>query len=81
CTFQVHLVLEQLKQHDVIMVMPTGAGKTLTFWISLIFNGSGISIIIMALNGLGDQNIAGLKQLCIPAISVMGDNATYMLFK
>ncbi|KIJ09295.1 hypothetical protein PAXINDRAFT_17613 [Paxillus involutus ATCC 200175] len=67
CTFQVRSALEQLKRRNMITVAPTGAGKTLTFWIPLLFNGDGISIIITALNGLGDQNIAELKQLGIPA--------------
>lgn len=61
CMFQVHAAVEQLRQRDVITIAPTGTGKTLTFWIPLLFTGCGISIIITALNGLGDQNIAELE--------------------
>ncbi|KIK78822.1 hypothetical protein PAXRUDRAFT_76125, partial [Paxillus rubicundulus Ve08.2h10] len=61
---------------NVITVAPTGAGKTLTFCIPLLFNGDGISIIITALNGLGDQNITEWKQLGIPAVNVMGESTT-----
>ncbi|KIJ09268.1 hypothetical protein PAXINDRAFT_164396 [Paxillus involutus ATCC 200175] len=67
--------------HVPFKFTPTGAGKTLTFWIPLLFNGNGISIIITALNGLGDQNIAELQRLAIPAVNVTGQNATDKLFK
>jgi superfamily II DNA helicase RecQ len=81
CVFQVRSAQEQLRRKDVITIAPTGAGKTLTFWIPLLFNGTGISIIITALNGLGDQNIAELTRLGIPAVNITGQTATDQLFK
>ncbi|KAG0691991.1 P-loop containing nucleoside triphosphate hydrolase protein, partial [Suillus ampliporus] len=66
----------QLDQKDVITIAPTGAGKTLTFWIPLLFNNNDIVILITTLNGLGDQNIKELQQLGISAVNVTGANAT-----
>ncbi|KIK32775.1 hypothetical protein CY34DRAFT_27154 [Suillus luteus UH-Slu-Lm8-n1] len=65
CKFQLQCVQAQLDQKDIITIAPTGAGKTLTFWIPLLFNNDSIVIFITALNGLGDQNIKELQQLVI----------------
>ena len=52
CIFQAHVALAQLEQKDCVTISPTGSGKTLTFWIPLLFNNDGIIIIITALNNV-----------------------------
>ncbi|KAG1728758.1 P-loop containing nucleoside triphosphate hydrolase protein [Suillus paluster] len=52
------------------------AGKTLTFWIPLLFNNDGMVVLITALNGLSDQNINELQQLGISVVNLTGANAT-----
>jgi superfamily II DNA helicase RecQ len=81
CIFQARAALAQLEQKDCITISPTGSGKTLTFWIPLLFNNDGINIIITALNILGDKNVAELEKLGISAANVTGDSATDELFK
>ncbi|KAG2130313.1 P-loop containing nucleoside triphosphate hydrolase protein [Suillus bovinus] len=76
CKFQLRCVQAQLDRKDIITIAPTGAGKTLTFWIPLLFNNDGIVILITALNGLGDQNIKELQQLGTSAVNLTGTNAT-----
>ena len=68
CIFQARVALAQLKQKDCITISPTGSGKTLTFWIPLLFNNDGIIIIVTALNILGDKNVAELEKLDISAL-------------
>ena len=43
--FQVEDTLAQLKRQDVITISPTGSGKTLTFWMPLLFNNNEIKIV------------------------------------
>jgi superfamily II DNA helicase RecQ len=81
CTFQAHSALAQLEQRDCITISLTGSGKTLTFWIPLLFNDDGIIIIVTALNILGEKNVAELEKLGISAANVTGESATDELFK
>jgi superfamily II DNA helicase RecQ len=81
CMFQAQDAIAQLKQKDCIMISPTGSGKTLTFWILLLFNNNRIIIIITALNILGDKNVEELLRLGITAANVTGASATNDLFK
>jgi superfamily II DNA helicase RecQ len=81
CIFQTQAALAQLEQRDCITISPTGSGKTLTFWMPLLFNNNGIMIIVTALNILGDKNVAELEKLDISAVNVTGDSATDELFK
>jgi superfamily II DNA helicase RecQ len=61
--------------------LPTGSGKTLTFWIPLLFNNNDIIIIVTALNILGDKNVEELEKLDISAVNITGESATDELFK
>ncbi|KAG1832866.1 P-loop containing nucleoside triphosphate hydrolase protein [Suillus subalutaceus] len=81
CNFQIQSAIEQLKCRDVITVAPTGAGKTLTFWIPLLFTSNAVMIVITALNGLGDQNVEELNMLVLTCINVTGQNVSDELFK
>ncbi|KAF8837391.1 hypothetical protein BDN67DRAFT_873341, partial [Paxillus ammoniavirescens] len=47
---------------DIVCIAGTGMGKTLTFWLPLLFCLEGIQIVVTPLNQLGQQNaIANLK--------------------
>ncbi|KAJ7240892.1 hypothetical protein C8J57DRAFT_958654, partial [Mycena rebaudengoi] len=41
---------------DVVCISATGSGKTLTFWLPLLFKPDGIQIVISPLNILRQQN-------------------------
>ena len=41
CEFQITDAFAQLQRKEVVTISPTGSGKTLTFWIPLLFNNKG----------------------------------------
>jgi superfamily II DNA helicase RecQ len=82
CTFQLKSSHLQLQKKNVFTFAPTGAGKTLTFWIPLIFNDHGIQILVTPLNILGDKNAREIADLLsITAVNVTSATATDELFK
>ncbi len=54
----------------------TGMGKTLTFWMPLLFRDGGIQIIVTPLNILGKQNVEILQKAGMRGIFIGGDSAT-----
>ena len=82
CTFQLKSAYWQLRQKNVFTVAPTGSGKTLTFWLPLLFNDGGIQILVTPLNILGDKNAAEISTLLgISAVNVTADTASSELFQ
>ena len=61
--------------------MATGSGKTLTFWMPLLFRLEGIQIIITPLNILGKQNVDALAALGVAGIALSAETATTENFK
>jgi hypothetical protein len=52
CLWQIRVVEAILKRDgDVVCIAATGSGKTLTFWLPLLFRSSGIQLIISPLIG------------------------------
>ncbi|KAL6308381.1 P-loop containing nucleoside triphosphate hydrolase protein [Sparassis latifolia] len=77
CLWQIQVVQALLNSDkDVMSIAPTGAGKTLTFWMPLLFRPTGIQIVIAPLNALGTQNMQQLKGLDISAIAIRAETAT-----
>jgi superfamily II DNA helicase RecQ len=72
-------VVEALLQDnkDVISIAATGSGKTLTFWMPLLFRLDGIQIIITPLNILGKQNVTSLTALGICSITLSAKNEEF----
>ena len=82
CLWQLQVSMALLKRDkDVICISAMGSGKTLTFWMPLLFCNDGIQIIISPLNILGTQNVNELAAVGIPAIAITADTATYQNFK
>lgn len=65
-----------LQGQDVVCIAPTGAGKTLTFWLPLLHRPEGIVVVITPLNVLGSQNREGLARLGIEAVTVDRERAS-----
>ncbi|THH18248.1 hypothetical protein EW146_g2695 [Bondarzewia mesenterica] len=64
CTWQLKAVEAVLKRdRDVVCIAGTGSGKTLTFWMPLLFRRDGIQIVVAPLNILGKQNVEQLAAL------------------
>ena len=82
CLWQIRVV-EALLKHDkdIISIAATGSGKTLTFWMPLLFRPDGIQIIITPLNILGKQNVDTLTGLGISGIALHAETATAKNFK
>ncbi|KAJ7309422.1 P-loop containing nucleoside triphosphate hydrolase protein [Mycena albidolilacea] len=81
CLWQIKVVEAILKRDgDVICVSATGSGKTITFWLPLLFRPEGIQLVITPLNILGDQNVAQLAKMGIKGISITSETATYQNF-
>ena len=76
-------MVEAIFKHDkdIIAIAATGSGKTLTFWMPLLFKKDGIQIVVTPLNILGKQNVNNLAKLGIQGITVMAENMTTQTFK
>lgn len=81
CRWQLEAALTQLAQQDLVTLAPTGSGKTLTFWIPLLFNAGGITILVTPLVVLGDKNVAELSAVSIPAINLTAESTSDATFK
>ena len=81
CKWQVEAALTQLQQRDLILLASTGSGKTLTFWIPLLFNEGGITIVVTPLVVLGDKNVVELSAVSIPAVNCTSESMTEDTFK
>jgi len=77
CLWQIKVTETLLKGgKDVICIAGTGMGKTLTFWMPLLFRSGGIQIIVTPLNLLGKQNVASLARAGIRTIAISSETAS-----
>ncbi|KAJ3559557.1 hypothetical protein NM688_g273 [Phlebia brevispora] len=81
CQWQAQVAERILQRGDVVLNTATGSGKTLSFWLPLLFNTSGIQLVITPLNLLGQQNVAELAAAGISAIAIDSDSATGSTFQ
>jgi len=85
CLWQLRVVQAILKNDkDIVSVSATGSGKTLTFWMPLLFIPDGIQIVVTPLNILGKQNIniaLILTKVGINAVLVTAETATAATFQ
>ncbi|KLO14707.1 hypothetical protein SCHPADRAFT_808200, partial [Schizopora paradoxa] len=61
---------------NIICTAATGFGKTLTFFMPLLFSSDSIIIIVTALNILGIQNVRQLASAGISGVSVCAKTAS-----
>lgn len=81
CLFQAKAVLTLLKRKNHgILISGTGSGKTLVFWVPLLFRPKAIQIVVTPLNVLGKQNVDNLARAGIKAVSVTAKTATNETF-
>ncbi|ETW79928.1 hypothetical protein HETIRDRAFT_232841, partial [Heterobasidion irregulare TC 32-1] len=81
CLWQLKVVKAILKgDRDVTCISGTGSGKTLTFWMPLLF-ASRIQIIVTPLNILGKQNEGDLRKLGIPAVTLTGQTSNPAIYQ
>ncbi|KAK0455371.1 P-loop containing nucleoside triphosphate hydrolase protein [Desarmillaria tabescens] len=80
CLWQIKVARSVLAGKDVITVAPTGAGKSLTYWIPLAFTDKGIVMVVLPLKQLGIQFSSSLNSKGLSAISVTAENTSKDLY-
>ncbi|KAJ7677684.1 P-loop containing nucleoside triphosphate hydrolase protein [Mycena polygramma] len=76
CLWQIRVVEAILKRDgDVVCIAATGSGKTLTFWLPLLFRPTGIQLVISPLNILGEQNVKQLADMGLKGINITAETA------
>lgn len=65
----------------MITIARTGSGKSITYWMPVLFIKYGISIIVTPLKLLGSQFAGMLQDNGISAISITAANATNELLE
>lgn len=84
CWFQVKVAMALYAGKDVVACAPTGAGKTLTFWIPVLMAiADGLdkmTMVVTPLNLLGKQNVTSLSNVGLSAIAVDRKNANVKTF-
>ena len=85
CWYQVKTALAIYEGKDVVGCAPTGAGKTLSFWIPLLMaledGKDKMSFVVTPLNLLGKQNVMVLEEAGLPAVAVSKETANKKTFK
>jgi superfamily II DNA helicase RecQ len=83
CLWQIKVVEAILRgDRDVVSIAGTGMGKTLMFWMPLLFRPKGsVQIIVTPLNILGKQNVESLRKAGLKAIFISADTATTENFR
>ena len=62
------------RQKNILCMAATGFGKSLTFFMPLIFVEDGLIIIVTALNILGTQIVKQLSEVNIEAVAISAEN-------
>ena len=55
CLWQIRVVHAILNGNNVINIAPTGSGKSMTYWMPLLYIKHGISVVVTPLKLLGGQ--------------------------
>ncbi|KIJ12990.1 hypothetical protein PAXINDRAFT_14203 [Paxillus involutus ATCC 200175] len=77
CLWQLKIAEAFLKgDQDIVCIAGTEMGKTLTFWLPLLFCLEGIQIVVTPLNQLGQQNVDSLRKAGIRSIAINAETAT-----
>ena len=70
-----------MRNKDVVVEAVTGSGKTLSYFMPLLFSPDAVIVIVTALKVLGDQFEKDARAAGFSAISVTADNDTDEVFK
>ena len=81
CLWQIRVVRAILAGDDVITIAPTGSGKSLTYWMPILYIKHGITVVVTTLKLLGGQFVDVLLGKGVSAVSITAANATNELFE
>ena len=81
CLWQIKVVRKILVLDDVTTIAATSSGKSLTYWMPLLFVKHGIVVLVTPLKFLGKQFKNVLAKNAVSAVSVTAANTTNELFE
>ena len=81
CLWQIQVVWAILNGDGVITIAPTGSGKSMTYWMPLLYIKHGIIVVVTPLKLLGGQFMDMLQGNGISAVSITASNTTNELFE
>ena len=81
CLWQIKVVRMILEQWDIIEIAATGSGKSLTYWMALLFIKHGNVVLVTPLKLLGEQFVRVLEKNELTAVSMTASNSNNELFK
>jgi superfamily II DNA helicase RecQ len=81
CIWQIEVVCMVLEGVDVMTIAATGSGKSLCYWMALLYVKNGIVFLVTPLKLLGKQFVETLERNELRAVSITAANATNELFE
>jgi superfamily II DNA helicase RecQ len=81
CIWQIEVVRMVLEGVDVMTIAATGSGKSLCYWMALLYVKYGIVFLVTPLKLLGKQFVETLEKNKLRAVSMTAANATNELFE
>ena len=79
--WQIQVVQAILNGEDVITIALMGSGKSMTYWMPLLYIKHGIIVVVTPLKLLGGQFVDMLQGNGISAMSITASNAMNELFE
>ncbi|KAG1762510.1 P-loop containing nucleoside triphosphate hydrolase protein [Suillus placidus] len=81
CLWQIKITQAFIETNrDIVCIAGTSMGKTMTFWMPLLFK-PGLQIIVTPLNQLGRQNVSALAKAGLLSISISSETASWSNFR
>ena len=81
CIWQIKVVRKVLEGIDVITIAAMGSGKSLCYWMALLYVRYGIVFLVTPLKLLRKQFVETLERNELHAVSMTATNATSELFE
>ena len=81
CIWQIDVVRKVLEGVDVMTIAAMGSGKSLCYWMALLYVKYGIVFLVTPLKLLGKQFVKTLERNELHAVSITAANATNELFE
>jgi DEAD/DEAH box helicase len=78
--YQAQICQHQLQKVDIVATAATGAGKSLMFYLPMLFE-EGMTFIVSLLNKLGDQHVADAEKYGFASIAISAATLTNEIMK